>query len=160
MQWPRSSHAMRVILLSLLNRRLWSCPLSWLQPCPLGISESTLLSHGGFRAPLALRWPHSSHAALVTLLSCSDGCVPLATRSASTVLPPSVGIPHALWGLMTALSSRMEGAAHLSHCGSRAPLVLREPHSFRVALAMFLTFSNGHTPLAQRWQPSSRTSLS
>ena len=54
-------------------------PLSWCLPHPLGVDDGTLLSYGGGHDPLMLLWLHSFHVAFAPLLSCSEGCAPVAT---------------------------------------------------------------------------------
>ena len=63
-RWPRSSCAEMAALLSYIskqcprtspfNRRPWHSPLSRLQPHPLDIEDSILLSHGSGHTPLIL----------------------------------------------------------------------------------------------------------
>ena len=75
----------------------------------------------------------SSHAAMAMAIHCYH--VSLLTVHAllciqlASVALPSVGIRHALWALMTALSSRMAVAALLSCCCGRTPFTWRWPHS-------------------------------
>ena len=149
-----------------VTQHLWRFLLSGSLPRPLGVDDSALLSNSCGRAPLTLRWPHSSCATMAALLTCCGEmahcygvllcdcmlCSALDQHPRPSPLgqhPSLVGMRHTLWVLMTALTYRMAMAALLSHCSGRDPLAWHWPCSSHakwplsscVAMAVLLLYS-------------------